>query len=491
MTQEDMKKILEIGIALSAEKDSNLLLEEILSRVMELTRCDAGTLYIRSGNTLKFKIMRNHTLKTYSGGDGKEPNLPPVELSRENVCALALLEGRTICIEDVRNCREYDFSGPIRYDALTGYYTKSMLVVPMRNREGGRIGVLQLINAMEKDGKICSFSKDVVLAVESVASQAAIAIQNMEYIEEIKGLFQSFVRVMSSAIDERTPYNGTHTRHMAEYGERFIDYLNKRNIEQDGEKAFSRAHKEEILMSIWFHDIGKMVIPLEVMNKEARLLPEQRKEIRHRMEIVRLKAVIRFLEGKISQKEMEEIKRKTEEAEELIDIMNRAGYVGRSMAEELDGFRHLTYPEENGAVKPWLTEKEYKALTIEKGTLLPEERAVMESHVRITDKLLSQIRFPDELSHVREWAAGHHEFLDGSGYPKGLKGGDIPMEVRIITILDVFDALTAEDRPYKPGIPVEKALSILKHMAEEEGKLDQRLMELFIESRCWESDQRI
>lgn len=491
MTQEDMKKILEIGIALSAEKDSNLLLEEILSRVMELTRCDAGTLYLRSGDTLKFKIMRNHTLKAYSGGDGREPNLPPVELSRENVCALALLEDRTICIEDVRNCREYDFSGPIRYDILTGYYTKSMLVVPMRDREGGRIGVLQLINAMEKDGKICGFSKDVVLAVESVASEAAIAIRNMRYIEEIKGLFQSFVRVMSSAIDERTPYNGTHTRHMAEYGERFIDFLNKRNIEKGKEKMFSRAHKEELLMSIWFHDIGKLVIPLEVMNKEARLLPEQRKEIRHRMELIRLKTVIRFLEGEISRKEMEGIKRKTEDAEELIDMMNGAGYAKSGMAGELDAFRHLTYLEANGAAKPWLTEKEYKALTVEKGTLLPEERAVMESHVSITDKLLSQIHFPDELSHVREWAADHHELLDGSGYPRGLKEGDIPMEVRIITILDVFDALTAEDRPYKPGIPVEKALSILKNMAEKEGKLDQRLMELFIESRCWESDQRV
>ncbi|MBQ6856680.1 MAG: GAF domain-containing protein, partial [Lachnospiraceae bacterium] len=189
MHQDILNKVLEIGISLSAEKDYNRLLELILARVMEITHCDAGTLYLMDGDSLRFKIMRNDTMKTYQGGDGKDPGLPPVKLTRESVCALAILEDKTICIDDVRHCEEYDLSGPIRYDEMTGYYTCSMLVVPMRNREGEQIGVLQLINAMDKNGKICGFDSQLVSVVEAMASEAAIAIQNVRYLDEIHGLF--------------------------------------------------------------------------------------------------------------------------------------------------------------------------------------------------------------------------------------------------------------------------------------------------------------
>ena len=206
-----IKKVLEIGVLLSSERDLNLLLEKILSNVMELANCNAGTLYLRDGDFLRFKIMRNDVLHTYSGGDGKDADLPPVPLTPQNVCALALLEDRTINIEDVYNCKEYDFSGPIRYDSITGYHTQSMLVVPMRNRAGEKLGVLQLINALDNQGNVCAFPPEMELVLESLASQAAITIQNVYYIRQIKELFHSFVHVMSSAIDERTPYNGSHT----------------------------------------------------------------------------------------------------------------------------------------------------------------------------------------------------------------------------------------------------------------------------------------
>ena len=206
MRQDDMRKVLEIGVMLSEEQDPNRLLEKILECVMELARCDAGTLYLLDKDSLRFKIMRNHALHTYEGGNGVDPGLPPVPLSRENVCAFSLLENRTVRIEDVRRCGAYDFSGPIRYDAITGYHTQSMLVVPMRNREGDSIGVLQLINAMDEGGAVRAFPEDMTLVLESIASQAAITIQNVRYLREIKELFRSFVRVMSSAVDERTPY---------------------------------------------------------------------------------------------------------------------------------------------------------------------------------------------------------------------------------------------------------------------------------------------
>ena len=485
MTQTDIKKILEMGVLLSSEQDLNRLLEHILKCVMDLAHCDAGTLYLLDGDALHFKIMRNDTLGTYSNGK-EASSLPPVQLKKENVCALSLLENRTIRIPDVKNCSEYDFSGPIRYDALTGYNTKSMLVAPMRSRDGSPIGVLQLINAMDSSGQICEFSGDLELVVESAASQAAITIQNVRYMDEIKEMFNSFVRSMSAAVDERTPYNGSHTRHMVEYGDRFLDYLNQQ-ASVDGNELFSPAHREEFLMSVWLHDIGKLITPLEVMNKAARLLPEQYNNFLHRMEVVRLRGEIDFLSGSISSAERDDIILRTREAENLINSINAVGVLPDKCLAELDELATLTYHDENGRVLPWLTSEEYTMLSIRKGTLSEAEREIMEDHVSITNKLLSQIKFPKILANVPLWAAAHHEFLNGSGYPNRWKGEEIPYEARIITILDVFDALVADDRPYKPGMSVEKALSVLKIMAEREGKLDPKLTELFCQSKCWEN----
>lgn len=482
MRPEDMQKVLEIGVLLSSERDHNRLLEQILECVMDLAHCDAGTLYLLDKDHLRFKIMRNHTMHTYEGGNGKDPTLPPVPLSRENVCAFSLLENRTIRIDDVYNCPDYDFSGPINYDRITRYHTQSMLVVPMHNRSGERVGVLQLINALGEDGKtIQAFPRDMALVLESVASQAAITIQNVWYLRQIKALFQSFVQVMSTAVDQRTPYNGSHTRHMAVIGARFLEYLNEK-----GKTAFTPEEKEELLMSVWLHDIGKLVTPLEVMNKMARLTPAQHSDFRHRMETVRLHSQIRLLTGSVSQEEYTALIEETRKAEALVEAVDSAGYLPDEKLAALEKLAAATWTDQDGNSHPWVTPAEAALLSIRKGTLSDKERQIMEEHVQVTDKLLSQIQFSDDLSHVRQWAASHHELLDGSGYPCHLTGEQIPLQVRIITILDIFDALVADDRPYKPGMPVAKALSILDSMANREGKLDPELTRYFIESNCWE-----
>ena len=201
MKQADMKKLLAMGIRLSTERDMDDLLEYILICMMDLAHCDAGTLYLLDDGALHFKIMRNDSMGTYSGGRGKEaPQMPPVPLGRENVCALSLIENRIIRIRDVKNCKDYDFSGPIRYDAITGYNTQSMLVAPMRSREGNQIGVIQLINAMDSAGRVCEFKEELALVIENAAAQSAVTIQNVRYLDEIKELFRSFVQVMSSAV---------------------------------------------------------------------------------------------------------------------------------------------------------------------------------------------------------------------------------------------------------------------------------------------------
>lgn len=482
MTQEAMKKVLQAGVMLSSERDQNHLLDVVLASVMELANCDAGTLYLLDGDALCFKIMHTNSLGTHSGGDGKDPDMPPVPLRRENVCAFSFLEGRTIRVEDVHTSTEYDFSGPIRYDAITGYHTQSMLVVPMRNREGEKLGVIQLINALDEEGNVQAFPEDMILALESVTSQAAVTIQNVRYMKEIRELFQSFVRVMSAAVDERSPYNANHSRRMAEFCGRFVDYLNR----QTGEPLFSHRHKEELVMSVWLHDIGKVTTPLEVMNKPERLYEVQKADIRHRMETIRLLGKVSLLEGRLSAGELETLEKETREAEETIWKISAAGFLPDERLAWLEEIYRRTYIDGEGQERPWLTEEERALLSIRKGTLSAEERKIMESHVTVTDKLLSQIKFSNDLSRVRQWAAAHHELLNGSGYPNHLEAGAIPMEVRIITILDVFDALVADDRPYKPGMPVERALSILDAMANKEGKLDPDLTAKFIESRCWE-----
>lgn len=484
MTNAEVKEILNVGVLLSSERDLNKLLTHILSSVMELAHCDAGTLFLLDGDVLRARIVRNDTLKTCLGADGVPPDLPPVPLTMENVCARAVLEGRTIHVADAAASLDYDFSGSVQYDAITGYRTRSILAVPMRNREGDKLGVVQLVNAKDADGNVQPFSEEIALVLESVASQAAITIQNVRYIKEIQELFRSFVRVMSSAVDALSPYNGSHTRHMAAYGERFLTYLNAQARLEGKEPPFPPQRQEELIMSIWFHDIGKLVIPLEIMDKPARLRPEQRSAFLHRMEVIRLLGEIDVLSGRHT--DLETLTRETKQAEAVVESINTTGFVTDEDLEALERLSRRTYLDRDGRSRPWLTPDEHAMLTIRRGTLSDEERETMQSHVVMTDKLLSQIQFSPELSHVRQWAASHHEFLNGTGYPRHLSGEEIPAEVRIITILDIFDALTADDRPYKPGIPVEQALSILKEMAEKEEKLDAGLVRAFIQSRSWE-----
>ena len=479
-----MRKVLEVGVLLSSERSLPRLLEKILSCAMELARCDAGTLYLLDGDALRFKIMRNDTMGVRQGGDGRDPELPPVPMERGNVCALALLEERTIRIADVYNCPDHDFSGPRRYDAQTGYRTQSMLVVPMRSREGKRLGVIQLLNAMDEDGQVCAFSEEMVLVLESIASQAAITILNVRYLKQVRSLLDSFVELTSRAIDERTPYNVAHSRRMAACGGAFWDCLTERTGDRE---RFSRERKEELRMSTLLHDIGKMTTPLEVMDKAERLSPLQKEALRARLEKIGLLARIARLEGRMSDTEEAETARRLKEAGAFIEEISRAGFLTDEKLAGLEELRPLAYIDADGREQPWLTGEELEMLSIRKGTLSAEERRIMEDHVTVTDKLLEPLDFPEELSHVRPWAAAHHELLDGRGYPNHLKGEEIPLEVRVLTILDIFDAMVADDRPYKRGMAPEKALSILKNRAEKDGDLDAGLVNLFIESGCWQA----
>lgn len=482
MNQLNIEKLLDIGIALSADKDADRLLRTILDAAMDLTSCDGGTLYILQGNALVFHMMVTKSMGIDKGGHGEEIALPPVPLRRENVCACAALDKVLINVSDVYHDSRFDFSGPRKYDAMTGYATASMLVVPMSDDHSNVIGVLQLINAKDDTGNITAFDSYSEHVILSLTSQAAIRLTTLNYSEAITGLLKSFVRVMSTAIDARSPYNANHTRNMARYAERFLNWLD----ETKNPWTMTNEEKQEFLMAVWLHDIGKLVIPLEVMDKDTRL-GSRLSDVLHRFEIISLLDELAYAQGKLTKSAYQQRKDELKDASGLIQKANAPGLLTDELHAAIQTLARRTYLDRDGIEHPWLTAEEAEALSIRKGTLTLEESKIMESHITMTEKMLRQMAFINGYKKVPEWASSHHEMLDGSGYPKHSKAEEIPYEVRLLTILDIFDALTARDRPYKKAIPVQKALDILNGMAKE-GKIDQNILALFQESRAWAKD---
>lgn len=481
MKKSAIEKFLEICLAITAERDREALLTRILDTAMDISSCDAGTLYLAESDGLHFCRMATRSQNIRQGGHGDPITLPPVPLEEEYVCSWAAIHQEPLNIEDVHTDSRFDFTGSLRYDAMTGYHTLSMLVVPMTNDRGSLIGVMQLINAMDGFGSIIPFHPDLEMLVSALASQAAISITNMQYAEQVTSLLDSLVNALSKAIDERSPYTANHTQNMALLAGHFFDFLDRTG----NPWSFSPEKRRAFLMSVLLHDVGKLAIPLEVMDKESRLsssLPALQQRIR----IIGLLDRIALLEGRIP---AEEFTRRTEEREKalsFIDRVNTAGFLPDADLAAVEELAGRTFIDENGRELPWITGAEHACLSIRKGTLTDAERETIRSHVEITERILSNVSFPEAYSSVPAWASSHHEFLNGKGYPKHLTAPDIPPETRLLTILDVFEALTARDRPYKRAMPVEKALSVLQSMVQE-GSIDGDLLSLFIESRAWEA----
>lgn len=480
MTQEQLRQFLAINVALSAERDREALLTYILDTAINITNCDGGTLYLLQDDALHFCRMVTLSMGIRQGGHDAPITLPPVPLKPSHVCARAVLENRLINVDDVRTNKEFDFSGPKRYDEMTGYCTRSMLVVPLANDKGELIGVLQLLNAANAQGEVVPFPEEMNPLVAAMASQAAISLTNMQYSDQIHKLLDSLVGALSTAIDQRTPYNANHTRNMARYGERFLDWLDR----TDHPWRFDTDRRRTFLLSVWLHDVGKMVVPLSVMDKDTRLGAAE-KDVEHRFATMALLRRIALLEGRISPEAAEVEQAEMEQALELIRKVNRVGFLPDEDLAKIDELAKRTYRDVSGIEQPWITSDEHISLSVRKGSLTAAEREIMESHVVMTSRILEQVSFPKAYHQVPQWAGSHHELLNGRGYPTHISGDEIPDEVRLLTILDVFDALTARDRPYKPGMPVEKALSILHSMVNE-GTMDGNILALFEESKAWE-----
>ena len=512
----EISRLSDIGIALSAERNLDRLLERIMDEARRFTNADAGTLYMVQKNPetgepeLKFEILHNDSMETRMGGtSGEAITLPPVpmlkggEPSHSNVSAYVANTGETVDIPDVYTAEGFDFTGPRKYDQMTGYRTKSMLVAPMRNHEDEIIGVLQLINSQDPASKeVMRFATEYEDLIRSLASQAAIAVTNASLIADLQEMFESLIQLVATAIDEKSAYTGGHIERVAGMTVKIAETMNGITEGEFADVHFSPDELKELRIAAWLHDIGKITTPEYVVDKGTKL-----ETIFDRVELVKVRfALIRrsieaaamekkvalYRSGKADDAKIAAVdERLTGLLAELdsdiafvVEVNTGGEFLQDEAIERLENIAAKTFPTAEGD-QNYLTENELDNLKIRKGTLTEEEREVINNHVVATIKMLGEIPFPKKMSNVVEYAGAHHEKLNGTGYPNGLSADDLAVQSRILCLADVCEALTARDRPYKPAMPLEKAFQILGFMVKD-GEIDPQILDMFLEQRVYE-----
>lgn len=489
---DNIDEILDIGIALSSGNKTKKVLDLILKQARVITNADAGSIYFYEKGKLDFEVMQNDTLELDDEYFRNKEELPSVEVELENVVGYSVLIDKLINIEDVDKEEEFDFSGPKKYDEITGYKTISMLVIPLKNIDEKVVGVLQLINAKDDQGNVIPFAEEYEKVFSSLASQAAITISNFKNLNQIENLLNSFVESIATAVDARTKYNANHTKRVVKLVNNIIQLINTRNNSEFLNVYFGEEQKDELIMAAWLHDVGKVVTPLVLLNKASKL-GERFDLVLQRLDYIKTKTEKiywqqKFEKENITKKFEDNYSKKINLVSDLRNLIIKVESDNLSLTtlekEKIRKYSHLTYVDGKGEKKKWLTEYEINCLKIENGTLTVAERNLIEKHVEVGKNILNKIPFLEKLKRVPEFVYMHHEFLDGSGYPEGLSGDQIPLAVRILTFVDIFEALIASDRPYRQALSIEKALDILGEMVRV-GKLDDRIFKLFKKNEVW------
>ena len=499
-----------IGASLSAERDINRLLETILTAAKSITRADGGTLYrVADDRTLRFEIMRTSSLKYYLGGTtGNAVPFYPIQLYKDGkpnhnmIAAYVALTGNTVNIPDAYTADGFDFSGTRAFDSKTGYRSKSFLTVPMRNHENEIIGVLQLINAHDPDtGEIVPFSSSDQRLTESLASQAAIALTNRMLINQLEELFESFINLINSAIDEKSPYTGGHCQRVPTLTMMLADAATDSKEGPLAEFEMSEKDRYELKIAGLLHDCGKVTTPVHVVDKATKLetIFDRIHLIETRFEVLKRDAEIELLKARaeLAERSAPMVEREAAEARyrERVRELNedrsflRACNIGVESMREEDAERvrmiaRYRWTDSAGYEANFLTEDEVKNLTIRSGTLTPEERQVINHHIVATIRMLESLPWPRHLKNVPEYAGGHHERMDGKGYPKGLTREQMSVQARVMGISDIFEALTAKDRPYKRGKTLSESLEILGRF-KQSGHIDPDLFDVFVRKKVY------
>ena len=501
-----IRRLTQIGSALSAERNLGKLLEMIIDEAREFTNADGGTLYIMSDDEteLQFAIVQNGTLDVRMGGTGDKITWPAVPLrcpdgteNFSNVSAFVALTGQAVNIPDVYHAEGFNFEGTKKFDERTGYRSKSMLVLPMRNHENDIIGVLQLLNPRDPEtGEMIPFSKESQEMTESLASQAAVALTNNRLIGDLEELLESFIRTIGSAIDEKSPYTGGHIRRVAELTMDIAERINAATEPPYGDYNLTADELRELRLAAWLHDVGKITTPEHVVDKATKLqtICDRIDLLKARVEIIKKNHIIDVLRQQLGSDRAKEspsdgdyeddFTRRLDEDLKFLETTNLGGeFLPDDKVKRLKELKETTYCF-HGEEQPVLTEDECANLSIRRGTLNDEEREIINNHTVVTFKMLSQLPFPKKLKHVPEYAAAHHERLDGTGYPLGLKENDIPIQARILALADVFEALTARDRPYTKGKTLQEALKIVGFMVKDR-HIDGDIFDLFVREKIY------
>lgn len=495
-----------IGMALSAEKNINRLLEMIVKSARELSGADAGTLYILDDEekNLRFEILQNDSLKIQLGGtSGQEVKLPTVPLyldekaNYSNVSSYVALTAQTVNIEDVYEVDGFDFTGPRNYDRETGYRSKSMLVVPMKNHENRIIGVLQLLNAQDSNsGTVIPFSNEHVDMISSLASEAAVALTNTRLIHDLDRLLNAFIKSIATTIDEKSPYTGGHIKRVVQLTTWIAQKINQAETGPFKDVHFTEDELEELRMAAWMHDVGKIATPEHVVDKPNKLVG-----VFDRIDLIALRfdLIEKILERDYLEKKMGLISAGNGDRRQLEALGEEVSARKQLLKNDLDFIRSVSFTAEfmpddkverikrigaenyslNGEEIPYLTSDEIENLCIRKGTLNDEERKIVENHALMTTKILNQLPFPRKLARVPLFAGQHHEKLDGTGYHSGLPEKDLPLQSRIIAFADIFEALTSKDRPYRKPMQLSQAIKIMGFMKKDR-HIDPKIYDFFM-----------
>ena len=501
----NLQKLVDIGISLSKEKNIDILLEKILTEAREISNSDGGTLYtmIDNDTRLKFSIMQNDSMNVFEGGsngtmstdkyypvklyhdDTNEPNL-------NNMSAICAIQGRTILVEDTYSEDKYDLSGPKGFDKKHNYYSKCFLNVPLKNHKDKVIGVLQLLNPMDK-GELITYNKELVKLVESLTSQASIALTNQLLIDEQKQLFKSFIQLVSEALEKKDATTGGHCNRVPNITMMIADAINNDKADKFKNFNFKEDEMEELFVAGWLHDFGKVATPEHVMNKSTKLegLYDKIDHIKIRFEVLKRDVKIKYYNLMKDDKNNKELSNtmnhELTNINEDLKFLEKCNIGGEFMSDVLkQRVREISkYKiDSNNELKNILSEEEINFLTLERGTLDENERKIMEDHVSLTFELLDKLPYPSHLKNVPFFAGCHHEKINGEGYPNGYKGEQLPLQARVIALADVFEGLTAPDRPYKNGYKLSKAMAILKDMAFC-NEIDKDIFNLFIKKKVY------
>ena len=501
-----------IGAALSKERDINRLLETILIAAKTITHADGGTLYrmTEDGKALRFEILRTDSLHIAMGGTTGNainfPNLPLANAKGEHndamVAAYAAIHDKTVNIADAYTEAGFDFSGTRSFDERTGYRSQSFLTVPMKNHEGEIIGVLQLINAQDPvTHQVNPFASADQSLAESLASQAAIALTNRLLITQLEELFEALINLINLAIDEKSPYTGGHCQRVPALTMMLAEAADATTEGPLASFRMDERDRYELKIAGLLHDCGKVTTPVHIVDKATKLqtLFDRVHLIDTRFEVLKRDAEIAAL-----RKQLELRKEVDAEADARIwqgyrdevrvldedrEFLRKTNTGGEAMTDaDLQRVRdigsHRKWRNVDAVETEFLTADEVVNLTIRGGTLTLKERDVINYHIVATIKMLEQLPWPKHLTNVPEYAGGHHERMDGKGYPKGLTREQMSVQARMMGIADIFEALTARDRPYKPGMKLSQAMGIMANF-KKNGHIDPDLFDVFVKEKVY------